>query len=68
VRIKLTCAKCGSSRFTLKGEAGDALIMGCDDCGREIGTLGALKEQVGREVIRQWARSQDPDQPANDSS
>ena len=52
VRIELNCAACGSNRFSLdRGQSDQSLII-CEECGHEIGTLGALKAKLAEEVMR----------------
>lgn len=58
MEIKLSCDVCNSSRFILDSGMGDDALIACDDCGHEMGTLGELKDALGREILRQCANSQ----------
>jgi hypothetical protein len=57
VSAEIHCGKCGSANYSLMGEAQRALIL-CNDCGAEMGTLGALIEELTAQVTANSAESQ----------
>jgi uncharacterized Zn finger protein len=52
VRIELNCRECGSNKFALGRPLADDALVRCLNCGHEIGTMAALKEQVAAEVLK----------------
>lgn len=52
LRIELNCVGCGGNRFSLDQGNSDRSLVICEDCGREIGTLGSLKSRMAEEVIK----------------
>ena len=59
MRIDLSCIECGSDSFCLDGPASDGSAIYCDDCGRLIGTIGELKTELGRAILRRSTASND---------
>lgn len=51
--VALTCPACGDNRFCFPPEGTDESSVVCEECGHDIGTLGALKEEVARAVLQQ---------------
>jgi len=60
MRIELSCAICGSNRFSLDSSITDQSLIACEDCGHEIGTLASLKERVAEEVLQRAGPSIKP--------
>lgn len=52
LRIELNCSGCGGNRFSLDQGNCDRSLVICEDCGREIGTLGNLKSKIAEEVMK----------------
>jgi uncharacterized Zn finger protein len=50
MKIELTCPGCGGNRFALGKANADDSMVACEDCGREVGSLGTLKENVVRQI------------------
>ncbi|MGZ8311761.1 MAG: hypothetical protein ACXWUR_06810 [Allosphingosinicella sp.] len=55
MKIELACKVCGNNRFALAQVTSDDALVRCDDCGHEIGSLRALKEEVARIVLSRAA-------------
>jgi uncharacterized Zn finger protein len=51
VRVELNCDGCGGNRFALNEALSDKSQIRCEDCGRNLGTLGELKEQVSKAAL-----------------
>lgn len=46
MRIELSCSACGGNRFGFPHDAQDDSVVVCEECGHNVGTLGALKDRV----------------------
>jgi DNA-directed RNA polymerase subunit RPC12/RpoP len=53
--IDLSCAQCGSNRIDIPAEAGDETPIVCGECGHRLGSLGEVKAQVEKAVLRRAA-------------
>ena len=45
VSVEIHCSLCGSANYSLPDERDDAALQ-CNDCGRELGSLAELKEEL----------------------
>lgn len=52
LKIDLSCGACGSNRIDIPAQAQDDGPVLCGDCGHRLGSLGDLKSQVERAVLR----------------
>ena len=59
MKIDLSCRTCGSNHFSLEEAETDATLVSCRECGRTMGTLGELKERVGRLVLSRSRRDRE---------
>jgi hypothetical protein len=59
LRIDLSCNECGCDSFSLDAPASDSSTIYCDGCGRLIGTIGELKTELGRAILRRSTASND---------
>lgn len=50
--IDLSCGECGGNRIRIPALATDDSAIVCEDCGHRLGSLGELKLQVERAVLR----------------
>jgi hypothetical protein len=56
VKISLNCSQCGQNRFAFPLNGDDHSPVLCEECGRELGMLGQLKERVAQAVFEQSDR------------
>ena len=59
LRIDLNCNECGSDSFCLDRPASDSSMISCDGCGHIMGTIGELKTELGRAILRRSTASSD---------
>jgi len=52
----LVCAKCGSNRFRFPKSATG--VVKCEDCGREVATLGELQDKIANGKSEHESRNQ----------
>lgn len=53
MRIELACDGCGGNSFVFPQGELDEAVVECGECGRSVGTMGALKDLVAEAVVKQ---------------
>jgi hypothetical protein len=57
ISVEVHCAGCGSANYSLpSGVEGDAPVI-CNDCGRTMGTIAHLKEELMSQIAAHSAES-----------
>lgn len=46
VSVEIHCAVCGSANYSLPGGGADEAAVRCNDCGRTLGTVAALRAEL----------------------
>ena len=46
VSVEVHCSKCGSANYSLPSGAEPSSPIVCNDCGREMGTVGGLTDEL----------------------
>ena len=57
VSAEVHCGKCGSANYSLPSGAESASPIVCNDCSREMGTVGALVEELLAQVTAHSAEA-----------
>jgi hypothetical protein len=56
ISLEIHCDQCGSANLAF-GDGGDGVIVQCNDCGAEHGSVGALKGELVEHLLAQSAES-----------
>ena len=51
VSVEIHCAKCGSANYSLSEGRAELGMIACNDCGRTMGSLEALKSEMLDQAI-----------------
>ena len=57
VSVEVHCSKCGSANYSLPSGSGPSSLIVCNDCGRQLGTLGSLVDELLAQVAAHSAEA-----------
>ncbi len=51
VTVEMHCSQCGSANYSLTGGTKPEALIHCNDCGREMGSVGALHDELLDRIV-----------------